>query len=163
MSKSPASQLREAWARLAPLPAGKLLFSMLFGRLVPYTGTIGARVEELRPGYARLTMRDRRLVRNHLRSIHAVALLNLAEATSGLAMNGALPDDARAIVTGIRIEFLKKARGRLTAECTAGVPDTTVEHDLEVTAEIKDDAGDVVARATVTWRVGPDPKRLPSS
>lgn len=160
MSKSPASRLRQAWARLAPLPAGKLLFSMVFGRLVPYTGSVGARVEELRPGYARLTMRDRRAVRNHLASVHAVALTNLAEATSGLAMNVGLPEDARAIVTGLSIEFLKKARGTLTATCEAGIPDTSYEHATDVTAEIRDAAGDVVARATVTWRVGPDPRRL---
>lgn len=159
MSKSPAAQLREAWERFSPLPAGRLIFSKLFGRLVPYTGSIGAVVEELRPGYARLTMRDRRAVRNHLNSVHAVALVNLAEATSGLAMNVGLPAHARAIVTGLSIEYAKKARGTLTAECTAGVPDVSAEHEVVVTADIKDASGDVVARASVTWRVGPDPKK----
>jgi acyl-coenzyme A thioesterase PaaI-like protein len=159
MPASPAARLRSAWDRLSGLPAGKWMFSRLFGRLVPYTGTIGATVEELRPGFARLTMRDRRAVRNHLRSIHAVALVNLAEATSGLAMNVGLPDDARAIVTGLSMRYLKKARGTLTATCTAGVPDVSAEREVVVTADIQDAAGDVVARAEVTWRVGPDPKR----
>lgn len=159
MSKSPAARLREAWDRLSGLPAGKLLFSKLFGRMVPYTGSIGAVVEELRPGYARLSMRDRRAVRNHLASVHAVALVNLAEATSGLAMNVGLPANARAIVTGLSIAYLKKARGTLIAECTAGVPVIDGEQEIVVTADIKDQAGDVVARASVTWRVGPDPRR----
>jgi acyl-coenzyme A thioesterase PaaI-like protein len=124
---------------------------------VPYTGTAGLLIEELRPGYCRAVMRDRRAVRNHLSSVHAVALVNLAEATSGLAMNIALPDTARAIVTRIAIDYRKKARGTLVSACEAGVPDVSAEHDLDVTAAITDAAGDVVAVATVTWRVGPKP------
>ena len=32
---SAAAQLRQAWETLSPKPAGKFLFSKLFGRLVP--------------------------------------------------------------------------------------------------------------------------------
>ncbi|MEB3329474.1 MAG: hotdog fold domain-containing protein [Candidatus Sericytochromatia bacterium] len=159
MARSAVAQLRAAWQSLHGLPGGRWLFSRVFGLLVPYTGSAGLRIEALRPGYCRASMRDRRGVRNHLSSVHAVALVNLAEATSGLAMNIALPDSARAIVTHIAIAYHKKARGTLVAECEAGVPAVEAEQDLAVTASIKDAAGDVVAVATVTWRVGP---RLPS-
>lgn len=160
MPKSPAAQLRDAWGALAPLPGGKWLFSRLFGYLVPYTGSIGAAVEELRPGYARLSITERRALRNHLNSVHAVALVNLAEATTGLAMSVGLPDHGRAIVTRLGIEYLKKSRGRLTCECDTGIPDVSHEHDVEVRADVKDAAGDVVARFHVFWRVGPDPKKV---
>ncbi|HEV2124756.1 MAG TPA: hotdog fold domain-containing protein [Chloroflexota bacterium] len=152
---SPGRTLLSRWRRLSALPGGKLLFSRLVGRMAPYTGTIQPRVVELTPAYAKVQMRDRKRVRNHLNSIHAIALVNLAEVTSGLAFNSALPEDARAILTGISIEYLKKARGLLTAECVCPVPESSEERDYEIQATIQDEAGDVVARATARWRVGP--------
>ncbi|HUO53032.1 MAG TPA: hotdog fold domain-containing protein [Gemmatimonadaceae bacterium] len=152
---SPYARIRALWERLSPRPGGKWLFSKLLGLSVPYTGSIRPRVVELRPGYARVEMDDRRAVRNHLRSIHAIALMNLAEAASGLAATTTLPDDARAIVTGLSIEFVKKARGHLVAESTAAPMDAREEREHEVEAVIRDAAGDVVARAKARWRVGP--------
>jgi acyl-coenzyme A thioesterase PaaI-like protein len=155
---SAATQLRQAWASLSTKPAGKQLFSFMFGKMVPYTGTIGAQVVELRPGYAKMVLRDRKQVRNHLNSVHAIALANLGEATSGLAMNFGLPDDARAIVVKLGITYSKKARGPITAECKVEIPDFSVQQEHAIDAVMTDASGDEVARLTATWLVGPRPR-----
>ena len=155
MPDASANPVRALWDRFAPLPGGPTLFSIALGRMAPYTGTIGARVRELRPGYARVEMRDRRGVRNHLRSIHAIALMNLAEVSSGLALSYGLPDDARAILTGLSIQYLKKARGTLTAIAELDLPRTSERAEYEFESVITDTAGDVVARAQAKWLVGP--------
>jgi acyl-coenzyme A thioesterase PaaI-like protein len=160
---SPARAIRAAWGRLHGLPGGKGAFSRLLGLMVPYSGSIGPRVVELRAGYARVEMRDGRAVRNHLRSIHAIALANLGEVTSGLAMTLALPDDARAIVIAFQVEYMKKARGLLTAECTCDVTIVRRTGDHEVESVIRDRSGDTVARTTARWRVDSNDRSNPAT
>lgn len=154
---APGARLRKSWQRLSRLPGGKLLFSLLVGRMTPYTGTLGARVEELEPGWCRVALRDRRRVRNHLASVHAMALANLAELASGLAVLVGLPPGVQGIVTGFSISYEKKARGRLVAECRVNVSDVTAEREQEAAVTVMDEAGAVVARATARWRLRPAP------
>lgn len=150
-------RVRALWDRLAPRPGGRALFGVLLGRMAPYTGSVSPRVRELREGYARVEMRDRRAVRNHLGSVHAVAVANLAEVASGLAMTYSLPADGRAILVGLALEYVKKARGTLTAEARLDPPRTSEEREYEFESVVRDAAGDVVARATARWRIGPMP------
>lgn len=151
---APGQRLRSLWGRLSPYPGGKWLFSRILGRMAPYSGTIGALVEQLEPGYAKVSLADRRRVRNHLDSIHAVALVNLAEQASGLAVLMGLPSDVRGILTGLTITYLKKARGRLVAECRCAIPAVAGSIDYEAVATIKDSGEEVVAQAVARWRLG---------
>jgi acyl-coenzyme A thioesterase PaaI-like protein len=149
--EAPGAMVQKWWARLSPLPGGKILFSMIIGQTAPYTGSIRARAEELRPGFARWSLRDHRAIRNHLDSIHAVALTNLAEVTTGTAMLMSLPAGTRGIVTALTTTYIKKARGRLVAECRCELPEIVGDTRFELSCEIHDASGAVVATATVTW------------
>jgi acyl-coenzyme A thioesterase PaaI-like protein len=152
--ESPGERLLRLWRTCQGLPFGPAIFGFLFGRSVPYSGSIGATVLELEPGHAKVALRDRRAVRNHLGSIHAVALTNLGELASGLAMTTALPAGVRGIVLRIETVYLKKARGTLICDCRVEVPEVSGDLNHEVFAEIRDGGGDIVASVRVTWRLG---------
>jgi acyl-coenzyme A thioesterase PaaI-like protein len=162
MPRDRTDRLLRTWQRLSGLPGGKVLFSALLGRMAPYSGSVRPRVEALAPGVARVRMHDRRRVRNHLRSIHAIALMNLAEMTTGLAMLAGMPKDARAILIGLEIEYKKKARGTITGEARVDVPRSNERQELTLEAVLRDEAGDEVARARARWLIGPRPDQLPA-
>lgn len=148
------ARLVSLWRRCERLPFGRAVFQALLARFVPYSGALGATVLSLAPGQARVALRDRRGVRNHLGSVHAVALTNLGEMTSGLAMTAAMPTGVRGIVTRIETDYVKKARGTLVAESHMAFPEVTGDAGLEVRAEIRDASGETVAVVRVQWRLG---------
>ena len=147
--------LRRAWGVLRHAPGGGVLMGQILGNLAPYTGTIRPEVLTLEEGYARVRMQDRRGVRNHLSSVHAIALMNLGEVSTGVAMMSALPGDMRGIITHLEMDYLKKARGPITAECRAPVAVVGERREYDVQADLTDEAGEVVARARARWLIGP--------
>jgi acyl-coenzyme A thioesterase PaaI-like protein len=147
------------WRRLQPLPGGEWLFARIFAYTVPYSGSTKPRIRVLEPGHAEVEIPDRRANRQHLGSVHAIALMNVAEMASGLAMMAGLPDTVRGIVTSLTMTYHKKARGTIRAVSRVTVPTVTEDRDFDVTAECVDPDGTVVATATVRWRLGPDRKR----
>ena len=147
--------IAQAWATLSPLPLGKQAFAKLIKLKIPYSGSMGAVVEELSDGHSVVTLHDRRAVRNHLDCVHAIALANLGELSSGLAMFHAIDGKAKGIVTDLHIEYLKKARGMLTATCDVAVVPVSEPRTETVQGIIRDKSGEVVAKVQATWSLRP--------
>lgn len=150
-------QILTVWKNFNQVPGGRVAFSKLVGSMIPYTGSVRPLVIELERGSAAVEMADHRSVRNHLNSIHALALANLAEFPAGLSLHTAIPDNARAILVKLEIEYHKKARGTLTSRARLA---NTVEHleaatTICVDSEIIDASGIAVATARTTWLVSP--------
>ncbi len=155
MSQSIGPKLRTYWQFLSTKPMGKWLFSRIIGWIAPYTGTIRANVVTLEPGHGVVTVRESRRISNHLKSVHAIALVNLAEKVTGLTLLCSLPENSRGILVGIQMDYHKKARGLLTAECHCEIPQTNEEKEFRVEGNITDEEGDVVASAVARWLIGP--------
>jgi acyl-coenzyme A thioesterase PaaI-like protein len=123
--------------------------------MAPCSGGLGARVLVLEAGRAEVRLDERRGLRNHLHSIHAVALTNLGELATGLAVVTALPQGVRGIVTSLTTEYHHKARGRLHAVASWQPPaELTLPTEAPVSTEITDAAGRTVATVRAVWRLG---------
>ena len=151
---SPSKMIQVGWTKLKKFPAGNKIFSSLVSRYIPYTGSISPLVLSIENGQARVMLKDRKAVRNHLNSIHAIALANVGEFSTGLCLISQLPTSANAILVKIEIEYLKKARGDLIAEALFQYSDSSnKDEEFKITSNISNSKNEIVSRVFATWRV----------
>ena len=150
--------------RLSSKPGGKWLFSRLVCLKAPYFASIAPRMELLEPGRAVATLRHRRAVTNHLGTVHAIALCNLAEFVGGLTTDVSIPRSMRWIPKGMTVEYPKKAVGTMHAVATpAFEPHESAEgYDLPMDVVVSDPKGEPVFRARIGMWVSPKPPRAAS-
>lgn len=144
------------WARLAGVPGGQWLFSRLICLKAPYFASVRPRFLELRPGHCAVAIRKRRAVTNHLGTVHAIAMCNMAELAAGIMSEATVPATHRWIPKGMSVEYLKKAGSDLVALAELpSMPTFGVAADLPVPVTIRDRAGEVVCRAEIRMWVSP--------
>ncbi|MCI4568673.1 hotdog fold domain-containing protein [Lysobacter sp. CFH 32150] len=156
-----ASSVLALYRRITRWPAGHWLFSRAVCFKAPYFGSITPRFESLEPGRCSATIRHRRRVTNHLGTVHAIALCNLAELTAGVMTDASIPASMRWIPRGMTVEYLKKAIGTMRGVATPDIPivEAATGYDLPVTVVVTDPAGEAVFRARIAMWVSPKPPR----
>ncbi len=145
------------YRRITRWPAGHWIFSRLVCLKAPYFATIAPRFVALQPGRCEVRIRDRRRVHNHLGTVHAIALCNLAELAAGVMTDATIPADMRWIPKGMAVEYLRKAVGTMHGVATPepAAPVSGDGHEWPVKVEVVDDAGEAVFRARVLMWVSP--------
>lgn len=152
-----STPLLSMYRRITRWPAGHWLFSRAVCLKAPYFSTISPRFVSLEPGRCEVRIRDRRRVHNHIGTVHAIALCNLAELSAGVMTDASLPASMRWIPKGMTVEYLKKAKGTLHGVATpdAALVEASAGYDLPVTVVVTDSSGDTVFRARIAMWVSP--------
>ncbi len=146
---------------LSRWPAGHWLFSRAICFKAPYFSTIAPRFVALDVGRCEVRIRDRRSVHNHIGTVHAIALCNLAELSAGLINEVTVPRGMRWIPRGMTTEYLAKARGTMHAMATpeSAAREAESGYTWPVTVSVRDNAGLEVFRAQIDMWVSPRPRR----
>lgn len=154
--------LLKLYQRFCRWPGGQWLFSRALCFKAPYFGSIAPRITRLEPGRCEARIADRRRVHNHIGTVHAIALCNLAELAGGVMVDASLPPAMRWIPKGMQVAYLKKATGTMHA---LAVPAAELRvaaegYDLPVDVIVSNDAGEQVFSARIAMWVSP---RRPAS
>jgi acyl-coenzyme A thioesterase PaaI-like protein len=154
------SRVLTLWNRMRDKPLGKWLFARVICWKAPYFATIAPRFEELRPGYSRVSLKQRRAVQNHIGTVHAIAACNLAELGAGTMMEASLPASMRWLPRGMSVQYLKTCQTDMTAEATTTDFDEGPARDVVVAVDMKDTHGNVVVHADINMYVSPRKKAV---
>lgn len=149
------SQALKIWNMLANKPVGKWTFSKMLCLKAPYFSTISPLFKKLEPEYCEIRMKKHRAVLNHLGTVHAIAMCNMAELAGGTMTDATVPATHRWIPKGMQVEYLKKANTDLVAIATPLQANFSwnAGSDYLVQVEVKDAVEDVVFCAVITMWV----------
>lgn len=151
------SSVLALYRKLQPWPGGTWLFSRAVCFKAPYFATIAPRFTLLEAGRCEATIPDRRRVHNHIGTVHAIALCNLAELCAGVMTDASLPHDMRWIPKGMTVAYLKKAKGTLRGIATPDIPivSAAAGYELPVNVDVLDVSGDKVFNARILMWLSP--------
>ena len=148
------SQVLTLWRKTQGIPVvGPWAFSFAFGQKAPYFATIRPRFTVLEPNHAELVIPKRRRVKNHIGTVHAIALCNGLEAAMGALAEVTIPEDKRWIPKGMEVAYTAKATSDITciaetdaAQWTSGDPDLHVR-----VRGVRDDGTPVIEGVIKLW------------
>ena len=118
---------------------GDRLFSFAFSQVAPYFWTIRPRFTVIEPNHAEVVIPKRRGVKNHIGTVHAIALCNGLEAAMGVLAEASIPSDKRWIPKGMEVSYTAKATTDITCIAETDPEQWTGE-------ALSDEGGDVGVR-----------------
>ena len=144
------------WQKLSTKPGGKWLFSKLVCFQAPYFTSIRPHFVELESGRCVIKIPKRRAVHNHIGTVHAIAMCNMAELAGGTLTEVTTPASHRWIPKGMTVEYLRKAETDLRAEARFRSPPTFGDAaSMPVVVDVTNTAGELVFRAEISMWISP--------
>ncbi len=138
---------------LTHLPLGKIIFSKMLCFMTPYFSSIKPSIKELKMNRCVVFMKKRRAVTNHFKTVHAIAMCNMAELSGGLMTEVSLPKNKRWIPSGMTVKYLKKATTNLTAIADGNELNWNTDGEIEVPVSITDDNNELVFSAEIKMNI----------
>ena len=128
------------------------------GRAVPFVRTTGLQFEKTEDSEWVASLANRSKVRNHLRQLHACAMVLLAETIAIMIVAKSLPADKLPLVKNINADFVKRSTGALRGrvvltEKQIDYIQNSEKGEIPLEVEITDEAGvnPVLVTVTAVW------------
>ncbi len=128
-------------------------FTNLVCQQAPYFSTINPELVNLKPNYAEARVPFRKEITNHLGTVHAIAMCNVAELVAGLMTDVSVPDGSRWIPQGMSVQYLAKAKTSLRAVADGSDIDWDGAGEKVVPVTLFDENDQVVFTARIAMNI----------
>ena len=133
----------------APAFMQSFLLTKMFCSQIKFAGTTGIKIESISHHHAKIILKNRKKVQNHIGGVHAIAAGVLAESATGIAFGMNVPDSRLPLLKSLTINYTRRMQGDLTAYAVI-----TDEQIQMIAAQEK---GDVLIKVTITDESGQEP------
>lgn len=160
MTMTPPNKLLSIVQRIhqAGLPdrLQQMALTLAFNSQIKYAGTTGIRIQHWQPDQTVVSLKNRKHIQNHIGGIHATAMATLAESATGMLFGLHVPDTHLPLLKSMKVEFVARAAGDLTAVATLseeqrGQIQTSERGSLIVPVKVTDSEGKEPIRCEMEW------------
>lgn len=146
--KNTIAKIAAAAAYLPQVIRAKVL-SKTFGSIVPMVGTAGISYDLVTADKVICSIKNRRPMQNHIKSMHAVAMALIAETATGFVVGMNIPNDSMVLIKSLKMEYKKLAKGDLVAVATL----TPTQRELIASTP----KGETIVNCIITDETGQNP------
>lgn len=150
------NQLQTAFARIEKLPAFLQNWATNFAlrQAVPFLKTSRVKYERVNPREWIAHVPNVRAVQNHLRQVHAGAMITVAESVAVTMMGYNLPEDRLPLVKSLEARFVRRSSGRIRAVARLTEEQlqtilTEPKGEITLEVEVTDESGEAPVLVTV--------------
>jgi len=109
----------QIFKKVTKFPFGHKIFSMIVSRKAPYFSTIKPVITTLKVNYCECLIKKRKIVENHIQTVHVIAICNGLEMAMGVMAEASIPKHLRWIPKGMNVNYVAKANSNI--RCVASV------------------------------------------
>ncbi|MFB2538113.1 DUF4442 domain-containing protein [Acinetobacter sp. c3-l95] len=141
---------------ILPKAMQRTFWTKLFGRIVPMVGTAKIRYIEVSPSQVVVKIDNHKDMQNHIKGVHAAATALLAETATGFVTGLNVPDDRILLIKSLHVDYVKVAKGALTATATLSDEQramifNTEKGELAIPISVVDDSGKEPVKCEMIW------------
>jgi acyl-coenzyme A thioesterase PaaI-like protein len=151
-----ANLIASALARIEKLPKSlqNRALNFAFSRAVPFVRTAKVHYEKVNEREWIAHVPNKKAVQNHMKQVHAGAMITLAESVAVTMMGMSLPPERLPLVKSLEAKFVRRSSGRiravarLTEEQLQRIK-TEPKGEVVIEVDIRDETGEIPVVITV--------------